>query len=299
MERRNQEDNRRAGEVKIMNQILRGAFGCFCLVLFFAFNGEAQTLANQPAGEEARNLPPKEKLHIYLLMGQSNMAGRGKVEAIDRRQDARILAFNRDNRWSMASEPLHWDKPEIAGVGPGLSFARTMAEKNPDITIGLVPCAFGDTPLSRWEKGSDLYKATVERAKAAAEFGTLKGVLWHQGEGDANATGAPTYGTRLTKMISDFRHDVGQYQLPFVVGELGEFCVNRSDAHARTINIALQGVPRKMPVSACVSAKNLKDGGDVLHFDAASQREFGKRYAEAIIILLKSEMAPPPPPLRD
>ena len=29
-------------------------------------------------------LPPKEKFHLFLLVGQSNMAGRGAVTAADR-----------------------------------------------------------------------------------------------------------------------------------------------------------------------------------------------------------------------
>src|SRR5690348_16838983 len=64
---------------------------------------------------------------IYLLMGQSNMAGRGKVEAEDQPNDPRLLVFDRDGKWATAAEPLHWDKPKIAGVGPGLAFAKAMA----------------------------------------------------------------------------------------------------------------------------------------------------------------------------
>ena len=244
------------------------------------------------AAPVVENLPPKEKLHIYLLMGQSNMAGRGKVEDMDRPNNQRILSFNRNKQWIVASEPLHWDKPAIAGVGPGLAFAKAMVEKNPEITIGLVPCAFGGTPLSRWQKGADLYEAALERAKAASQFGTIKGVLWHQCEGDANATSAPTYGARLTRMIGDLRADLGIERLPFVTGELGEFRVNRGGPHAGMINEALHAVARDVPMVACTSAKDLKDGGDQLHFDAASQREFGKRYAQEVLKLLQPALSP-------
>ena len=74
---------------------------------------------------------------------------------------------------------------DSVGVGPGLSFAKAMAGNDETVTIGLIPCAVGGTPLSRWESDGDLYKYAIARAKAAMKDGTIKGVLWHQGEIDA------------------------------------------------------------------------------------------------------------------
>lgn len=240
--------------------------------------------AERPPAKVLMNseLPQQKNFHIYLLMGQSNMAGRGKVDAASAPNNPRILAFNRDDRWIIASDPLHWDKPQVAGVGPGLAFAQAMAEGQPDISIGLIPCAVGGTPLSRWQKGGDLYEAAVKRARTAAAAGTLAGVLWHQGESDANEKSAPTYQERLGQMLSDLRADLGIKDLPIVIGELGEFHVARNGAPSQTINDALRAIAAAVPQVACVDAKGLKDGGDNLHFDAASQREFGQRYAKAM-----------------
>ncbi|MDR1676689.1 MAG: sialate O-acetylesterase, partial [Tannerella sp.] len=48
----------------------------------------------------------KEKFHIYLLIGQSNMAGRGVVEPQDTTAQYRILRMNRAGNWDRAKDPL-------------------------------------------------------------------------------------------------------------------------------------------------------------------------------------------------
>ena len=231
-------------------------------------------------------LPAKEQFHLYLLIGQSNMAGRGAVEESDRQAHPRVLMLDKQNAWQPAVDPLHFDKP-IAGVGLGSSFGRTMADADPKITVGLIPCAVGGTPLSRWQKDGDLYKQAVERAKAAMKHGTLRGILWHQGESDADSeTTARSYGERLAQMIKDLRTKLGGGQTPFVAGELGPF-LRRETKDGKPalwpiVNEQLAALPMRVEKTALVSAKDLKHKGDEVHFDAASLREFGKRYAAAM-----------------
>jgi Carbohydrate esterase, sialic acid-specific acetylesterase len=234
-------------------------------------------------------LPVKEKLHLYLLMGQSNMAGRGKIGAEDTTPHPRVLLFTLQNNWEPAIEPVTHDKPGMLGVGPGLAFGKAMADGDPGVTIGLVSCAVGGTPLKRWERGGDLYSNAVQRARLAMRDGMLKGIIWHQGESDSGAaTNANTYGDRLSRMIQDIRADLGTPNLPFVVGQIGEFLYDRGPGHAaypRVVNAALAGLPEKVPATACAPSQGLKDKGDVLHFDTVSQREFGRRYAAAMLRL--------------
>jgi hypothetical protein len=245
----------------------------------------AQT--NVPANSV--QLPVKAKLHLYLLMGQSNMAGRGKIGPEDKTPHPQVLVFTPANRWESAVEPITHDKPTMLGVGPGLAFGKAMAETKSGATIGLVPCAFGGTPLKRWERGGDLYLNAVHRARLAMHDGTLKGILWHQGESDSGtSTNAHTYGDRLAKMIKDIRADLGAPNLPVVVGQIGEFLYDRGPEHspyARVVNDALAKLPERVPFTGCASAKDLKHKGDQLHFDAASQRELGRRYAAEMLRL--------------
>jgi len=232
-------------------------------------------------------LPVKANLHLYLLMGQSNMAGRGKVEPEDQTPHPRVLVFTLRGKWEPAVEPVTHDKPAMLGVGPGLAFGKAMAGRETGATIGLVPCAFGGTPLRRWERGGDLYSNAVQRARLAMRDGTLKGILWHQGESDSTvSTNASSYGERLARMIADIRADLGCPNLPFVAGQIGEFLYDRGPEHApfaRVVNDAIAGLPEKVPATGCAASHGLKDKGDMLHFDTASQRELGRRYAEVMI----------------
>jgi len=233
--------------------------------------------------------PVREKFHLYLLMGQSNMAGRGKLGAEDKTPHPRVLVFTLENQWEPAVEPITRDKPGMLGVGPGLAFGKAMAKKRRGATIGLVPCAFGGTPLKRWQRGGDLYSNAVHRAQLAMRDGTLRGILWHQGESDSGtATNANSYGDRLGQMIQDIRADLACPDLPFVVGQIGKFLYDRGPDHspyARVVNAALAALPHKVPATACAPSKGLKHKGDQLHFDAASQRELGRRYSVEMLRL--------------
>lgn len=245
----------------------------------------------QNEAKVAAAMPPKEKLHLYLLIGQSNMAGRGVMDDAQSVSRLRILKFSPRNAWTPGTEPLHTDKPSIAGAGLGMSFARAMADADPTVTIGLIPCAVGGTPLQRWQKGGDLYQQALQRARLAMKHGTLKGILWHQGEADSSKEEeARSYGARLTQMISDLRTDLGAGQSPFVAGKLGEFLATASKdgrpSFWPVVNEQLAALPKLSPRTAVVESTGLRHKGDGVHFDTGSLRELGRRYAAAMARLL-------------
>jgi len=228
----------------------------------------------------AQDVGPKETFHVYLLVGQSNMAGRGKVEKEDLTPHPRVFMLGKDQAWAPAVDPLHWDKP-AAGVGPGLAFGKAMADADPKIRIGLVPCAAGGSPIEAWKPGayhdqtkSHPWDDTLARAKKALEKGTLKGILWHQGESNK----AEGHQEKLIELVGRFRKEIGD--VPFVCGELGRF----KDTYA-PMNEVLKTVPTVLLRSACVSSEGLKDKGDSTHFDAPGARELGRRYAKAMLAL--------------
>src|SRR3972149_1667175 len=95
-------------------------------------------------------------IDIFLLAGQSNMAGRGRLDEVPAFSPPAVLMF-REGAWRQAQEPLHTDIPGSAGIGLGMSFAVELLKVMPDIRVGLVPCAVGGSPLSRWIPGADLY----------------------------------------------------------------------------------------------------------------------------------------------
>ena len=227
-------------------------------------------------------------LDLYLLIGQSNMAGRGKLTKENRVSAERVLKLENNGRWVEAREPLHLDKPS-AGAGLGASFARTMADADPSVTVGLIPCAFGGTSLGEWMPGRYLYNQAVLRAREAMKRGNLKGILWHQGEADAcSPKNAAGYADRLVTMMTALRKDLAAEDVPVVVGELApyldEFVAAKGEmCDWKTVNGQLHEVAKRLPKCGCASAEGLNEHiGDKLHFSTAAQREFGRRYAEIL-----------------
>ncbi|MDE0030639.1 MAG: sialate O-acetylesterase [Deltaproteobacteria bacterium] len=224
-------------------------------------------------------------MDIFLLMGQSNMAGRGLLDDVEPIRDERIRVFQ-DGRWAVAEEPLHHDRP-TAGIGLAMSFARSVLDANPGTDVGLVPRAVGSTPLERWMPGADLYEGAVAAAREAAKDGAIKAVLWHQGEHDSKSEAdAASYGRRFTGMATTLRERLGAPSLPVILGELGGYLSKRPDfPHYRTVNTELRKIPDILPHSAFVNAEGLTDKGDDLHYDARSLRIFGERYAAAYLAM--------------
>jgi lysophospholipase L1-like esterase len=228
--------------------------------------------------------PAKENFHIYLLMGQSNMVGRDTRTLDFYKGDSHILSLNEKGEWIVAKDPLHAQVGRIAvGVGPGIPFAREMLKANPEVTIGLVPCAVGGTPLRRWAKGGDLYENAINRAKVAAQTGVIKGVLWHQGETDSDKRStAQTYEARLTQMFKDLRADLAQPELPIVVGQIGEFVPVEQHAFVDMVRAAIKHAAEVVPHVSYADSAGLVHKGDKLHFTAEAERELGARFAKAM-----------------
>lgn len=221
--------------------------------------------------------------HLYLLIGQSNMAGRGMIDTADNDVQQGILMLDRQNVWVPAKDPLHFDK-KMAGVGPGMSFAQAMLTGNAGIRIGLIPCAVGGTSIGKWEPGAydentatHPYDDMEKRLRIALRYGVLKGILWHQGEGNSSPQSIRKYPAQLQELIGRLRGIPGAAGVPFVAGELGRFGPTRF-----AFNEMIREMPQSVPRMKVVSSEGLQHKGDNLHFDAPSARELGKRYAEAM-----------------
>jgi len=237
------------------------------------------------------SLPPKDKLQLFLLVGQSNMAGRGIVEPDDQKPHGRVLMFGKDDTWAPAVDPMHWDKPS-AGVGLGRTFGREIAKANPRIAVGLIPCAVGGSPIDAWQPGvfyaptkSHAWDDAIRRAKLALKDGTLKGILWHQGESDSKPELAAAYEAKLHDLIKRMRTELGAPDVPFIVGQMGQFPDAPWTPEMKIVDEAHRELPKKVKNTVFVGSDALKHKGDKIHFDAASYREFGRRYAEAWTLL--------------
>ena len=244
---------------------------------------------------------------LWILAGQSNMEGSADLVDVETPHPL-VHSFQSREEWSPAEEPLHWlgesprvvhhaiwgmTKPESIpprdpnrnkGAGLGLTFAKEMVGQT-GVPIGLIPASHGGTSMQQWDPalrdqgGESLYGATRERFRAVG--GKVAGILWYQGESDANPTDGAKYAQRMTTLIQSFRADFQAPNLPFYLVQLGGFVTEPSQDmligwnQVREIQRTLPETLANVGMVAAIDL-GLDDG---IHIDTQSLKTLGKRLA--------------------
>lgn len=256
-----------------------------------------------------------KRLDLFLLMGQSNMQGTGKLPAGQTLNPRIVMMHIKNNQWYVAQHPLHFDGDPLTmqggkerGVGPGLAFAEAIVAREPDVMVGLIPCARGGSGVDLWQKGNgkSLYDLAIQRARLAIEHGPegvtrLRGALWLQGESNSTETGFRMYEEKFLKVVDNLRADLQQPELPFIACTIGSFIAERSVKrritkpedqwiHWSEINDVFLKLPSMRTHTAWVDARDLKDGhiGDYVHYNSEAQAVIGQRFAEKYLQLITS-----------
>ena len=207
------------------------------------------------------------------------MAGRGYLSEAHEIDKSRIYTL-RNGRWQKMFRPINPDR-SFSGVSLAESFAEAYAKKY-SVDVGLICCADGGTSLEQWMPGEVLFDNAVYQAKLAKRSSEIKGVLWHQGEGDCSQDLYRTYQTRFEIIMHALRTELDLHDVPFILGGLGAFlksCSLSEDLkNYHHINDALKCIAAENKNTAFVSAEGLTANPDNLHFNAASLYEFGLRY---------------------
>lgn len=220
---------------------------------------------------------------VYLLIGQSNMAGRGKLLPKDFKEKFKdIYLLNEEGVPVLASQPFNQYSSirkdmKMQQMNPGYGFAKKMRKYNKKRPILLVCNPRGGTSILEWAPGKNYFTEAVRRCKQGMAYGELKGILWHQGCADSRQR-CDVYPDLLSEMVDSLRSELGVGdKVPFIVGELAHW---RKTSAA--FNEMLHGIPDRIPNSGWVSAEGctpLKDEKDP-HFSRDGQILLGTRYAE-------------------
>ena len=234
--------------------------------------------------EVAKDLPAKKRVWVFVMAGQSNMAGRGLVEPQDTIPNTRLLTISKSNQIVLAKEPLHYYEPTRTGLDCGLSFARTLLRSIPDdVSLLIVPTAVGGSSIQQWLGDSTWHDIKLlsnarEKIAVARQVGEFKGILWHQGESNANSlSDIEQHAVRLTALADTLRDIVGERKLPFLVGELASF--SKKPELFDKLNQELLAFTKADKYSALIETGDLNHKGDNLHFDGPAQRQMGERFA--------------------
>ena len=224
--------------------------------------------------------------HIFLLMGQSNMAGVAKFQDSDKNSDDRLKVLGGCNQtagqWNTANPPLN-DCPGEKGwnlsdaVGPGMWFAKTLLEKLPaGDTIGLVGTAESGESINTFVSGGSHHQMILSKIALAktAPNARFAGVIFHQGESDS---GQASWPGKVVQLYDEVKAAWGvDYDVPFILGELpsGGCC----GGHNSLVHQAAD----QLPLGDWVSQQGT-NVMDEYHFDHASVVLMGTRYGEAML----------------
>lgn len=229
---------------------------------------------------------------VFLLAGQSNMSGRGvlaEAQGDALKADERIRMYGNDGTLVVAREPVDSAVGQqdvvsadlAAGVGPGLSFAKQVVAHQANRRIILVPCAKGGSAISAWEPSlatSSLYGSCLKRAQAAAIHGKVAGILWYQGESDADTSElVRDWSGSFARLADTFRRDLNLPGLPVVMVAIGDRPTDGAYGkrfpewrEMQRVQLSVKG-----RCIAVVPAAGLPRNVDGLHLSTAAQIKLG------------------------
>ena len=98
-------------------------------------------------------------MHSFLMIGQSNMAGRGYLKDVKQIYDEQVKTLI-NGRWHTMTEPINFDRP-TSGVSLAASFAASWRLTNMNDQIGLIPCADGGSSLDDWAIDGALFENAI------------------------------------------------------------------------------------------------------------------------------------------
>lgn len=249
---------------------------------------------------------------LWILAGQSNMEGHG--ELVDVQPGIpQVHSFDMADRWLLAEEPLHtqvsaadrvhWAlnenrEPERLtgerlqkyiserrkGAGLGLPFAVEMYRRT-GVPVGLIPCAHVGTTMEQWSPslkdagGDSLYGSMLRRFRAVG--GAVRGVLWYQGESDANPKGAPEFLQRFKDLVIAMREDFNAPTIGFYYVQIGRHISDSNVAEWNQVQAAQLKAESELRHAAMVASVDCTLD-DPIHVSTESLKRLGHRLADRV-----------------
>lgn len=211
-----------------------------------------------------------EGKHLFILSGQSNMAGH---------------------------------RPEEA-------FTPAVAEEFGEENVIVVQDAVGGQPIQRWYKQwkdpagqapkstGDLYERLMKKVEQATAGQKIASVtfLWMQGERDARMKWGPVYAASLQGLYDQLCDDLHRKDVNMVIGRLSDFDLdNKKYPHWTMIREAQVELAKSQKHFAWVDTDDLNDGknrrgkeiSNDLHYSAEGYKTLGERFAKSSIELIR------------
>ena len=198
----------------------------------------------------------------------------------------------------------------MAGLRPEESFTPDVESAFGKENVIVVKDALGGQPIRRWHKAwkpaqgdqpkatGDLYDRLMKKVHEAVKDQKIATVVfvWMQGERDARELHGDVYGASLLGLHAQLSQDLKREDIGFVIGRLSDFDMkNKTYRHWTKIREVQVQVAEKHPRGAWVDTDDLNDGKNRkgkpiqndLHYSAEGYKTLGSRFAEKAIALTK------------
>ena len=198
----------------------------------------------------------------------------------------------------------------MAGLKPEESFIPTVEKAFGKENVIVIKDAMGGQPIRRWykewkdaagkkpAKNGDLYDRLMSKVKPAVKDQKLSSVtfLWMQGERDAKEKNGDVYKASFKGLLEQVKTDLGIKDLNFVIGRLSDYDMqNKKYPHWTKLRDIQVELAKESDRGEWVDTDDLNDGKNRkgkeikndLHYSAEGYVTFGKRLADKAIGLIK------------
>ena len=244
-------------------------------------------------------------VRVFVLAGQSNMRGSGRVnQAPEEWRPLAGVLFDDTVPGTPESFSSEWGAMGAVDddMGPEIAFAAAMREAYPEDTIAIVKVSQSGTGLPFWRNpgqgGHDALMARIDTVRGWLDDALLandipswefSGFIWMQGENEANSieSVALAYEADFDDLATKVRAEIGNPDLPVVLGRIS-IQLDPNAPYNGPVNQPQLDYVRAGQVSW---ATNDAHGGwvdtddltliDNWHFGSIGQVTLGQRFAEA------------------
>jgi hypothetical protein len=257
---------------------------------------------------------------VFVVAGQSNSANHGE-ERLAPATD-RVVTLDPEGVWRVGADP------QPGASGDGGSFLPALGDRLEaefKVPIGLVACGIGATSVREWlpegsrfpapptltarvrpvagggfESDGAAFAMLVGRMKQLEPTG-FRGVLWHQGESDANQQDrsrtlpGPLYEALLGRVIRDTRAEIGRNVPWFVARATYHVPGDESSTDIRAAQAAVcrDGLALPGPDTDRLKGPLRDSGGRGVHFSGAGQRRHAEAWFAVLAPWLEARLSAP------
>lgn len=200
----------------------------------------------------------------------------------------------------------------MAGMDPDKSFTPAVEKAFGKENVTVVKSAQNGAPIRTWHKDyqfpdkreikgkekerlGKIYAILIEEVKAATAGKSYDTVtfVWMQGERDAKESLSEVYAASFHGVLDQLKTDLKLDKINFVIGRISDFDMeNKRYPHWTKIREIQVELAEKAPNGAWVDTDDLNGGkpsevGGGLHYNGAGYAKLGERFAEKAIGLIR------------